>query len=274
MLIYKQLGASAQNEFAKTWGVGYALNSAAEWQDVAITAAKAALLVVLLDAMRITKDSSWFEEHGASQLSHACSRESHPLPAAPHKSVPRTSLPCLTRRLVLLPRLALRSGFREPSGGAVRRRCARLVGADAHARQAAGAPHRGLTEDRCPPAWGGTAGTDALPAHEDVRSFELGVCYLSGGLVSRQLYNYRHGACVRIALVPHNDAALRAQCAARCAATQPPSASWRERARAGMGVGIWRVCLCKSICRRDVESVDACLPERRCERCCGCPCAR
>ena len=63
MLIYKQLGANAQAEFAKTWGVGYALNNASEWQDVFITACKAALLVVILDALRLTKNSSWFEEH-------------------------------------------------------------------------------------------------------------------------------------------------------------------------------------------------------------------
>ena len=68
MLIYKQLGASAQEEFAKTWGVGYALNNASEWQDVAITACKAAVLIVILDAMRLTKNSSWFEEHGACVL--------------------------------------------------------------------------------------------------------------------------------------------------------------------------------------------------------------
>jgi hypothetical protein len=65
MLIYKQLGADAQNQFAKTWGVGYALNNASEWQDVAITACKAALLIVILDALRLTKNASWFEEHGA-----------------------------------------------------------------------------------------------------------------------------------------------------------------------------------------------------------------
>jgi hypothetical protein len=74
MLIYKQLGANAQNEFAKTWGVGYALNNASEWRDVAITAAKAALLIVILDALRLTKNASWFEEHGACALS----RLSHP----------------------------------------------------------------------------------------------------------------------------------------------------------------------------------------------------
>jgi hypothetical protein len=50
---------------AQTWGVGYALNNASEWQDVAITACKAALLIVLLDALRLTKNASWFEKHGA-----------------------------------------------------------------------------------------------------------------------------------------------------------------------------------------------------------------
>ena len=87
MLIYRQLGPDAQNEFAKTWGVGYGLNNvrtasiprcaapgtdalaaarllqASEWQDVAITAFKAALLIVVLNALRLTKNQSWFEEH-------------------------------------------------------------------------------------------------------------------------------------------------------------------------------------------------------------------
>ena len=89
MLIYKQLGSSAQQEFSKSWGgatllaripsarqllcpfapltlrlpaVGYALNNVSEFQDVAITAAKAALLIVILDALRFSKSSSWFEE--------------------------------------------------------------------------------------------------------------------------------------------------------------------------------------------------------------------
>ena len=65
MLIYRQLGAAAQQEFAKTWGVGYALNNASEWQEVLTTACKAALLVVVLDALRLTKNSNWFEQHGA-----------------------------------------------------------------------------------------------------------------------------------------------------------------------------------------------------------------
>ena len=63
MLIYKTLGADAQNQFAQTWGVGYALNNASEWQDVFQTAAKAAVLLVILDMLRLTKNATWFEEH-------------------------------------------------------------------------------------------------------------------------------------------------------------------------------------------------------------------
>jgi hypothetical protein len=32
MLIYKLLGDEAQQSFARSWGVSYGLNAAAEWQ--------------------------------------------------------------------------------------------------------------------------------------------------------------------------------------------------------------------------------------------------
>ena len=40
-----------------------------------VTAGKAALLVAILDALRLSKNSAWFEEHGAQLLrcqAHAC----------------------------------------------------------------------------------------------------------------------------------------------------------------------------------------------------------
>ena len=46
---------------AQTWGVGYGLNSASEWQEVFKTAAKTALVLVILDILRVTKDVPWFE---------------------------------------------------------------------------------------------------------------------------------------------------------------------------------------------------------------------
>ena len=37
------------------------MNNASEWQDVAKTAVKTALIVVILDLLRLTKNGSWFE---------------------------------------------------------------------------------------------------------------------------------------------------------------------------------------------------------------------
>ena len=62
-LIYKQLGPDAEQQFASQWGVGYALDNASQWQDVAKTAVKTALILVVLDLLRITRDRPWFEEH-------------------------------------------------------------------------------------------------------------------------------------------------------------------------------------------------------------------
>ena len=56
LLIYKQLGPEAQDSFSQSWGIGYALDNASEWQEVAKTAAKAALILVILDMLRITKN--------------------------------------------------------------------------------------------------------------------------------------------------------------------------------------------------------------------------
>jgi hypothetical protein len=56
----------------QTWGVGYALNNASEWQEVFKTAAKTALILVILDLLRVTKDAPWFEarELARVQLQH------------------------------------------------------------------------------------------------------------------------------------------------------------------------------------------------------------
>ena len=45
-LIYKQLGPGAEQSFSSQWGVGYAMDNCTEWQEVAKTAVKAALILV------------------------------------------------------------------------------------------------------------------------------------------------------------------------------------------------------------------------------------
>ena len=74
MLIYKTLGSDAQTKCAQTWGVGYGMDNATEWQEVFKTALKTALVLVILDMLRLSKNASWFEEHGAARRGDACVR--------------------------------------------------------------------------------------------------------------------------------------------------------------------------------------------------------
>jgi hypothetical protein len=39
------------------------MDNASEWQEVLKTAVKTALILVVLDMLRLSKNSSWFEEH-------------------------------------------------------------------------------------------------------------------------------------------------------------------------------------------------------------------
>ena len=43
--------------------MGYALDNCTEWQEVFKTAAKTAVVLVVLDMLRLTRNSKWFEEH-------------------------------------------------------------------------------------------------------------------------------------------------------------------------------------------------------------------
>ena len=63
MLIYKLLGAQAEQSFATSWGVSYGVGAAAEWRDIAEEAAKAIVLFVILERLHLTRPVSWLEEH-------------------------------------------------------------------------------------------------------------------------------------------------------------------------------------------------------------------
>ena len=95
MIIYKNLGPEAQNSFSQTWGVSYALDNCSEWQDVAIEACKVALILVVLDLLRFTKDRPWFEEHGAPALLTPWQRAAAlPDSARPSQSTSSPFRPC------------------------------------------------------------------------------------------------------------------------------------------------------------------------------------
>ena len=63
MLIYKLLGDQAQQEFARSWGVSYAMNVASEWKDVLVGSLKGMVILAILERLYVTRAASWFEDH-------------------------------------------------------------------------------------------------------------------------------------------------------------------------------------------------------------------
>ncbi len=63
MLVYKLLGASAQDSFARSWGVSYGVGAAAEWKEVGKEALKAAVVLIILERLFLTRPAAWMEAH-------------------------------------------------------------------------------------------------------------------------------------------------------------------------------------------------------------------
>ena len=66
MLIYKLLGDKAQSEFARSWGISYGMNAVTEWQDIAIEAVKGTVVLIIMERLFLTGNSSWLEARGAA----------------------------------------------------------------------------------------------------------------------------------------------------------------------------------------------------------------
>ena len=68
MLIYRLLGENAESSFARSWGISYGINAAAEWKDVATEAAKAAVILAILERLFLTSNASWLEARANGKL--------------------------------------------------------------------------------------------------------------------------------------------------------------------------------------------------------------
>lgn len=62
-LIYKLLGDSAEEAFARSWGVSYGMNAATEWRSIAEQALKGAIFLLMLERLGLTLHSDWLEQH-------------------------------------------------------------------------------------------------------------------------------------------------------------------------------------------------------------------
>lgn len=63
ILMYRSLGDDAEKQFTAQWGVGFGLDQASEWKDIAQTALKVALVMVVLDVLRLSRNNRWLESH-------------------------------------------------------------------------------------------------------------------------------------------------------------------------------------------------------------------
>ena len=86
MLVYNLLGSDAQNSFATSWGISYAMGAVTEWcaslvhlrftlvwltpslpplrrQDIVTEALKGLVVLVVMERLLLTSDASWMEDH-------------------------------------------------------------------------------------------------------------------------------------------------------------------------------------------------------------------
>jgi hypothetical protein len=63
VLIYDQLGASAESSFVRAWLVALGVDNAAQWKDVATEALKGAALLLILDRLWLVSNGRWVEDH-------------------------------------------------------------------------------------------------------------------------------------------------------------------------------------------------------------------
>ena len=64
-LIYRLLGGNAEESFARSWGISYAMNAVTEWDDILREALKGAFVMVLMERLFLTRNSSWLEARHA-----------------------------------------------------------------------------------------------------------------------------------------------------------------------------------------------------------------
>lgn len=62
-LIYNKVGPSAEEAFTRAWGVGIGLGQAQDVRALLISAAEAALVLTILEALWLLQNSSWLERY-------------------------------------------------------------------------------------------------------------------------------------------------------------------------------------------------------------------
>ena len=81
MLIYKLLGEGAEQSFASSFGVSYGVGAASEWKDIGKEAAKAAVILVILERLHLTNPVACLEARAPK--AQRCSTVADPIRCLP-----------------------------------------------------------------------------------------------------------------------------------------------------------------------------------------------
>ena len=68
LLVYNLIGKSGENSFIRGWGISYGLSAAMEWKDIIVEVLKGVVVLVVMERLLLTSDTSWIED----QLDYLC----------------------------------------------------------------------------------------------------------------------------------------------------------------------------------------------------------
>ena len=63
MLIYRLLGPEVEKSFTRSWGISYAMDTARQWKDLVHEMFKAALVMLILERLYLTRNTQWLENY-------------------------------------------------------------------------------------------------------------------------------------------------------------------------------------------------------------------
>ena len=61
--IYTLLGKEAENAFSTQWGICYVTDNVSQFQDIANSALQAALIVIIVDRLRLVNPVDWLQNY-------------------------------------------------------------------------------------------------------------------------------------------------------------------------------------------------------------------
>jgi hypothetical protein len=63
ILIYRLLGPEVERSFTRSWGISYGMDAARQWKDLVQEMFKAAVVMLILERLYLTRNTQWLEHY-------------------------------------------------------------------------------------------------------------------------------------------------------------------------------------------------------------------